>query len=590
MGQRQRDAYQNALRIAESLVTQAEDALKQAKKNKVGSAIRKAEADLKDAQERLKQLKGAKGGEARAAAVEAVMEEVYQQLGGFVEELLRRVPEIASIVTEAIESGLSVDEFVDKVQQSEWWTTQVQEKGREDSWFQAFRDEYGGNATAASWNASISDARKAVAAQFARYGVNFEDLSEEQQYSLARKFVYEDWKNDPDEIERAVNDIVRRRTTDGNPREGQFDLDIGPGTELGQVIQTLRNRASAFGLTPNEDFLREQAMLLIQEAQTQPVTMADVDAIFARRAERTYGLGEGVIGFDTGATDTEGQPTFRTLKDAVYQAIMQGGEAARNLLSNQRVMGFLDTWKDNNGVTFRELLDRELEVDRETVVRIARGFDLGLSSAEIDYWASEARYNNWSQQQLSQALYSRQQSGVSPVPEDPTVPGEGAPPVGDTEGGGTRESLADDVRKLLRDYGIYDLGDAWVMSYVERMVNPDPMQSLTIDDVRNIVVDLAKERYGPLGDRIDSTRSTRTAATNYLGRMASLLELDPDSIELNDPLLEKYLTEPNPDTPLNLADFSKAVRSDKRWQFTENARDTYMDAVQGFLSRMGFTG
>lgn len=590
MGQRQRDAYQNALRIAESLVTQAEDFLQQAKKNKVASQIRKAEADLKAARERLKQLKGAKGGEARAAAVEAVMEEVYQQLGGFVEELLRRVPELASLVTEAIESGLSVEEFVDKVQQSEWWSTQVNEKGRESSWFDAFRAEYGGNATGAEWNARISDARTAVAAEFARYGINFEDLSAEQQYSLARRYVYEDWQNDPNEIERAVNEIVQRRTTDGNPREGQFDLDIGPGTELGQIIQTLRDRAAAFGLTPNEDFLREQGMLLIQKAQTQPVTMADVDAIFARRAERTYGLGEGVIGFDTGATDSEGQPTFRTLKDAVYQAIMQGGEAARSLLSNQRVMGFLDTWKDNNGVTFRELLDRELEVDRETVTRIARGFDLRLSSAEIDYWANEARYNNWSEQQLSRALYDRQQTGVSPVPEDPTAPGEGATPVGDTEGGGQRQTLADQVRNLLREYGIYDLGDDWVMSYVERLMNPDPMQSLTMDDVTNIVVDLAKERYASIGDRIDSTRSTRTAATNYISRMANLLELNLDSIELNDPLLEKYLTEPNPDTPLNLADFSKAVRSDKRWQFTGNARDTYMDAVQGFLSRMGFTG
>lgn len=590
MAPSRKDMYKIALTIAEAKLRQAEEALRIARKDKTKSAIPDLEQAVKDAQKNLNDLKNSSG-EERQAAIDAVMTEVYDEFGGYIEELLNRVPEMAALLTEAVEGRWDADRFLRRFYQTDWWKEQV-ESGKERSWFQAFQAEYGGFGEGPDWNSLIAESKIKLREAFRRFGGDFDALSDEQQYALARKYQYENWERDANELQENVIRVVQGRSTEGNPRPGQFQLNVDPGTPFGNIITMLKNRAAEFGLDPSVEDLRQWATQLQNNAASEPVTQTQIDEILTRRAQRKYGLTDGDIGFgpENEVFDDKGNPIARSLKEATLAAIDAGGEAARRLLSNQSLLPYLDIWRDESGMTFRERLNQKLAPDRETVVALARGMDLRLSDAEIDYWTREYKYNNWSQQQLSQALYSRQQSGVSPVPEDPTAPGEGAPPVGDTEGGGRRESLADDVRNLLRDYGIYDLGDAWVMSYVERMVNPDPMQSLTIDDVRNIVVDLAKERYGPLGDRIDSTRSTRTAATNYLGRMASLLELDADSIELNDPLLEKYLTEPNPDTPLNLADFSKAVRSDKRWQFTGNARDTYMDAVQGFLSRMGFTG
>jgi hypothetical protein len=73
----------------------------------------------------------------------------------------------------------------------------------------------------------------------------------------------------------------------------------------------------------------------------------------------------------------------------------------------------------------------------------------------------------------------------------------------------------------------------------------------------------------------------------YKNRMASILEVNPDTIELNDPALRMAIGK-NGD--MNLYDFERALRKDNRWQYTQNARQEVAGSVMQVLRDFGFAG
>ena len=589
MAMKPNEMYRLALDIAKSQLEQAEDALRIARKNKTTEGLDQLQRDVKEARARLTALQKAKSPEQRQAAVDDVMDVVYGQFGEYVSELIQRVPEIAQILNDAVNGSWSTDRFVDAIRASDWWKAKVA-AGTETSWFEAFKAEYG--SYGADWNELLAASEDALTQEFAKYGVNFADLDDAVKTRLKRAYQYENWSRDQDELQAEVSRVVRQRGTTGAPGEGQVQQDFGPGTTLGNLIAVLRDRALQFGLTPKEDWIRAQATRLLQDARADRLTMTDIDEVLTRRATRTFGLEEGDIGFGPGLNGDDGQGNLaaRSLQEAVFNAIQSGGAAARRLLGNQQIAGFLGTWRDSNNTTFKELLETELESRSNTIASYAQSIGLRLSSAELDYYAREDLYNNWSEQQMQQALYGRKQTGTSPVPDDGTGTGPGTGEGDTTTGGGPQQSLARQVREWLREYGLYDIPDSWVQEKVALMLNPDPMTGLTEADVRNQIIDLAKQRFPDFADQIDANRTMRDLTLNYRARMSQLLEVQMEDVELNDPLLESVLTRPTGSGPMSLSDFAKAVRGDDRWQFTENARNTYMDAASGFLSKMGFVG
>lgn len=74
----------------------------------------------------------------------------------------------------------------------------------------------------------------------------------------------------------------------------------------------------------------------------------------------------------------------------------------------------------------------------------------------------------------------------------------------------------------------------------------------------------------------------------YRRTMANVLEIqDPEQIDLNDPVLRGAITDKG---DMNLYDFKKALRADKRWQYTQNARDEVSAATMQVLRDFGFQG
>jgi hypothetical protein len=73
----------------------------------------------------------------------------------------------------------------------------------------------------------------------------------------------------------------------------------------------------------------------------------------------------------------------------------------------------------------------------------------------------------------------------------------------------------------------------------------------------------------------------------YRNVMASVLEIAPDSISLDDKTLRTAI---GPEKEMSIYDFQRSLRKDPRWQYTDNARQESSTAVLGVLRDFGFQG
>lgn len=73
----------------------------------------------------------------------------------------------------------------------------------------------------------------------------------------------------------------------------------------------------------------------------------------------------------------------------------------------------------------------------------------------------------------------------------------------------------------------------------------------------------------------------------YKSRMAAVLEIDPNTINLNDPALRGAITDKG---DINLYDYDRMLRKDSRWQYTNQAREEVSNSVLQVLRDFGFMG
>ncbi len=76
-----------------------------------------------------------------------------------------------------------------------------------------------------------------------------------------------------------------------------------------------------------------------------------------------------------------------------------------------------------------------------------------------------------------------------------------------------------------------------------------------------------------------------TVYSPYKNLMASILELNPESIDLKDPTLRLAF---GPDKETSIYDFEKALRKDYRWQYTDNAKRDVSNVALKVLRDFGF--
>lgn len=121
---------------------------------------------------------------------------------------------------------------------------------------------------------------------------------------------------------------------------------------------------------------------------------------------------------------------------------------------------------------------------------------------------------------------------------------------------------------------------------------PDWLNSInkgeSVDTYKKIIRDVAKigmpEKVAKL---IDQGVDLSAIYAPYKNLMATTLEINPQTIDLNDPTLRSAITSQN---EIPLYDFERSLRKDDRWQYTDAARSEVSSATQKILQDFGFMG
>ena len=208
---------------------------------------------------------------------------------------------------------------------------------------------------------------------------------------------------------------------------------------------------------------------------------------------------------------------------------------------------------------------------RRQVESIATQAGATLSAEEIDALVKEA-----ADQSLDSNVYQLQDFISSKLKFGAT-----------SEGGykGKAGEVVNDLNKIAAANGL-DLQKAFGAQLPDWLTAINKGES--IETYKKIIRDVAKigmpEKIAKL---IDQGIDLSTIYAPYKNIMASTLEINPQTIDMNDPTLRSAITA---DTEVPIYEFERQLRKDNRWQYTNQAKEEVANATQKILQDFGFMG
>jgi hypothetical protein len=143
-----------------------------------------------------------------------------------------------------------------------------------------------------------------------------------------------------------------------------------------------------------------------------------------------------------------------------------------------------------------------------------------------------------------------------------------------------------ELRKALADNGI-KMSQGSIENWVKSIARGDR----TLEDAKTWVKSQAELAFPAYKEQIRAGMNVRDIAAGYTQSMAEILELNPDSIKMDDKMIRKALTYKNdkglPEA-LSQTDFELMIRQDPRWRQTQNAQDEVMGNALKVLRDWGF--
>lgn len=237
-------------------------------------------------------------------------------------------------------------------------------------------------------------------------------------------------------------------------------------------------------------------------------------------------------------------------------------------------------WFQNTASTTRQFLVNQQtdpaswqqDVDRMTAhVRDTYGqlFGVHLPKKQAERWAKQAMMFGYTDEQIKDQLVGS--VDVRKMYQRKNL-------------GGTAGQLKDQIGQLAGRYGV-QVGKKWRANQLERILAGDN----TIDGVAGYIKELAKSKYTAFADELDSGKTMEDIADPYVQQMATLLELNPNELDLRNGKIQRALTrriDGKPD-PMSMNQFEDFVRKDPRWMQTDQANEQFSSAAFGLLSNFG---
>ena len=131
------------------------------------------------------------------------------------------------------------------------------------------------------------------------------------------------------------------------------------------------------------------------------------------------------------------------------------------------------------------------------------------------------------------------------------------------------------------------LGQSQINNYVKQILTGGLTESDVLDQMKRA----AASTYSNFSDRIMAGETVDDVADPYKRMMQQYLELA--DVDLQDSLMLDALSGKGEKGGMkygSLSDFRKAIKSDQRWQYTDNAREEYFGIARKVLNDFGFLG
>ena len=141
--------------------------------------------------------------------------------------------------------------------------------------------------------------------------------------------------------------------------------------------------------------------------------------------------------------------------------------------------------------------------------------------------------------------------------------------------GGSTMSTVSSLQSFANAYGV---GNLLNTAYWDTKSTALFAGETTTDDIMNDIKNLSASAYPAYAEGIKNNVSLSALASNVTSTVANLLELDPDTVDFNNPLVKRIMGYINPTTgkqevmPQWMVD--KTVKSTDEWLYTNNARET----------------
>jgi hypothetical protein len=154
--------------------------------------------------------------------------------------------------------------------------------------------------------------------------------------------------------------------------------------------------------------------------------------------------------------------------------------------------------------------------------------------------------------------------------------------------GGSTMSTVSSLQSYANAYGV---GNLLNTAYWDTKSTALFAGDTTSDDIMNDIKNLAASAYPAYADGIKNNVSLSALASNVTSTVANLLELDPDTVDFQNPLVKRIMGYINPTTgkqeimPQWMVD--KTVKSSPDWLYTNNARGTLDSLTTKVFSDMG---
>lgn len=152
-------------------------------------------------------------------------------------------------------------------------------------------------------------------------------------------------------------------------------------------------------------------------------------------------------------------------------------------------------------------------------------------------------------------------------------------------GGGDMGRMVNEMFKLASDYG-YTSGDlsGEILSAARGFLGNSGTADIT--GWQSKMINYAQSKFAPYADDIRGGKTVTEIARPIVDRVSDLLEMNPEALDFNDPLLKKALTEWGAENrAYSLNEIENFARQDSRWKKTDNA----MESTVKLLNELGQT-